>query len=210
MKTSKIRKIIFTLVVVCFALAVLSPLTLEAQVQHKKAAFPTLSSDQYQRIASLHPDATKPVYVMVKFHVVPGDVVKVDLVNGCGVPEVDQLVLKWAWNTYHYERNFSGLKMAKIRVNSPIVQSPGPHLSWRAWRELYKADPFKQGKQFVARFNIVIRQGKITDVQLIKSSGLPLVDQEFGEFIRQKWVAAPGANQNYPMSMIAHRNYYPG
>jgi hypothetical protein len=77
---------------------------LEAQIVHKKEAFPQLSSDQYQRIASLHPDPNKPAFVSLKVHVARGDVIKVDLVASCGVPDVDQFVLKWVWNTYHYDK----------------------------------------------------------------------------------------------------------
>ena len=200
----------FKLIIFTFALAFIIAPALHAQVPHKNEAFPQLSSEQSQRIFSLHPDATKPVFVTVKLHVSRGDVTKVELLNGCGVPDVDQLVIKWVWNNYRYDRGFSGDRPEKVRVNSLIVHSPGPRLSWRAWQEVYKADPQKQGKKFVSRFNIVIRQGKITDVKLVKSSGLPLVDQEFADFIRKKWTAAPGANQNYPASMTAHRGYYPG
>jgi hypothetical protein len=210
MEKCNVWKFILRLGVLPFALTFVGAPALEAQILHRKEAVPQLSSDQYQRIGALHPDAAKPVYVTVKLHVVRGDVANVDLVNSCGVRDVDQLILKWVWNTYHYDRNFSGEKTAKVRVNSPIIQSPQPRLSWRAWQEVYNADPLREGKQFVARFNIVIREGKITDVQLLKSSGLPLVDQEFGDFIRKRWVAAPGVNQNYPASMIAHRGYYPG
>ena len=182
---------------------------LEAQIVHKKEAFPQLSSDQYQRIASLHPDPNKPAFVSLKLQVARGDVIKVDLVASCGVPDVDQFVLKWVWNTYHYERNYSGERSIKIRVNSPIIRNPQPRLSWRAWQEVYKADPLKEGKRFISKFNIVIRQGKIVDVQLVTSSGLPQVDQEFRDQIRNKWVAAPGVTANIPVSMTAHRGYYP-
>jgi hypothetical protein len=183
---------------------------LEAQVVHKKEAYPQLSSEQYQRIESLHPDATKPVYVVLRAHVMRGDVVKVDPISSCGVSEVDQFALKWVWNTYHYNRNFSGEKTVKVRVNSPILRDPQARLSWRAWQEVYRADPFKRGTRFISRFSIVIRQGKIVDVQLVTSSGLPLVDQEFRNYIRTRWVPSDAANVTIPASMTAHRGYYPG
>jgi hypothetical protein len=182
---------------------------MEAQIVHKKEAFPQLSSDQYQRIASLHSDPNKPAFVSLKLQVARGDVIKVDLVASCGVPDVDQFVLKWVWNTYHYERDYSGERSIKVRVNSPIIRNPQPRLSWRAWQEVYTADPLKEGKRFISKFNIVIRQGKIVDVQLVTSSGLPQVDQEFRDQIRNKWVAAPGVTANIPVSMTAYRGYYP-
>jgi hypothetical protein len=181
---------------------------LEAQIVHKKEAFPQLSSDQYQRIAALYPDTNKPAFVSLKLQVAKGDVIKADLVASCGVPDVDQFVLKWVWNTYHYDKGFSGERSIKVRVNSPFVRNPQPRLSWRAWQEVYKADPLKEGKRFITKFNIVIQQGRIVDVQLVTSSGLPQVDQEFRNQIRTKWVAAPGATANIPASMTAHRGYY--
>jgi hypothetical protein len=182
---------------------------LDAQIVHKNEAFPQLSTDQYQRIAALHPDPNKPAFVSLKLHIMKGDVTKVDPVSSCGVPDVDQFVLKWVWNTYHYDRKYSGERSIKVRVNSPIIRNPQPRLSWRAWQEVYKADPLKEGKRFISKFNIVIRQGKIVAVQLVTSSGLPQVDQEFREAILNKWVAAPGATANMPAAMTAHRGYYP-
>ena len=182
---------------------------LKAQVVQRKEPFPQLSSEQRQQIAAVHPDPVKPVFVSLKVRVSRGDLSQVDIVGSCGVPDVDHVVQKWVWDTYHYDRSFSGETVAKVRVNSPIVQSPQARLSWRAWQEVNKADPLNQGKSFIAHFNIVIRQGKITDVQLVKSSGLPIVDQEFRDFIRTRWVAAAGANQNITASMRAHRGYYP-
>jgi hypothetical protein len=182
---------------------------LQAQIVHKKEAFPQLSSDQYQRIAALHPNPNRPVMVSLKLQIAKGDVHKVELVGSCGVPDVDQFVLKWVWNTYRYDRSYSGERSIKVRVNSPIIRNPQPQLSWRAWQEVYKADPSKEGKRFVSKFNVVIRQGKIVDVQLVTSSGLPQVDQEFRDQIRSKWVAAPGATVKMPASMTAHRGYYP-
>jgi hypothetical protein len=152
---------------------------------------------------------TSPAFVSLKLQVARGDVIKVGLVASCGVPDVDQFVLKWVWNTYHYDKGFSGDRSIKVRVNSPIIRNPQPHLSWRAWQEVYKADPLKEGKIFISKFNVVIRQGKIVDVQLVTSSGLPQVDQECRDQIRNKWVAAPGATANMPISMTTHRGYYP-
>jgi hypothetical protein len=65
---------------------------LQAQIVHKKEAFPQLSSDQYQRIAALHPDPNRPVMVSLKLQIAKGDVRKVELVGSCGVPDVDQFV----------------------------------------------------------------------------------------------------------------------
>ena len=60
---------------------------LEAQILHKKEAFPQLSSDQYQRIAALYPDLNKPAFVSLKLQVAKGDVIKVALEASCGVPD---------------------------------------------------------------------------------------------------------------------------
>jgi hypothetical protein len=90
---------------------------------------------------------------------------------------------------------------AERSSNESALSGPRESPSWPLIRRTPKAS---------TTVCIVIREGKITDVQLLKSSGLPLVDQEFGDFIRKRWVAAPGVNQNYPASMIAHRGYYPG
>jgi hypothetical protein len=38
---------------------------------------------------------------------------------------------------------------------------------------------------------------------------LPQVDQECRDQISNKWVAAPGATANMPISVTAHRGYYP-
>jgi hypothetical protein len=181
---------------------------LEAQILHKKEAFPQFSSDQYQRIAALYPDLNKPAFVSLKLQIAKGDVIKVALEASCGVPDVDRFVLKWVWNTYHYDKAFSGERSIKVRVYSPIIRNPQPRLFWRAWQEVYRADPLKEGKRFISKFNIVIRQGRIVDVQLITSSGLPQVDQEFRDQIRTKWAAAPGATVNIPASMTAHNGYY--
>jgi hypothetical protein len=200
-----IRKLVALTFVLTFFIGVRD---LEAQIVHKKEAFPQLSSDQFHRIGALYPDPNKPAFVSLKLQVAKGDVIKVDLVTSCGVPDVDQFVLKWVWNTYHYDKAFSGETTIKVRVNSPFIRNPQPRLSWRAWQEVYKADPLKEGKRFISKFNIVVRQGRIVDVELVTSSGLPQVDQEFRDQIRTKWVAAPGATANIPASMTAHRGYY--
>jgi hypothetical protein len=64
------------------------------------------------------------VFVGLKVHVIRGDLNQVEVVGSCGVPDVDRVVQKWVWDTYHYDRSFSGETVTKVRVNSPIVQSP--------------------------------------------------------------------------------------
>jgi hypothetical protein len=206
----RIGKLILKLVVLAFAVNLfVSAPVLEAQLRYKKEAVPQLSSEQYEKIQTLHPDSATPVCVILKLHVIRGDLSKVDIVESCGVPDVDQTVSNWVWKTYHYGRNFSGEKSAKVRVNGPIVRSPQARLSWQAWQEVYKADPLKKGTRFTSRFNIVIQHGRITDVQLLTSCGLPLVDQEFRDFIQKRWIAAEGANYNFKTSLFVHRGYYP-
>lgn len=181
----------------------------DAFARYKKESVPPLSSQQYEEIQTLYPDPAKPVFVRLKLTVIRGDLTKVEVVESCGVPDVDQTVSSWVWRTYHYRRDISGERSVKVRVNRPLVRSPQVHLSWHAIQELNQADPLSQGKYFVSRFNIVIQDGKIVDVQLLKSSGLSLVDQESSDFIRKHWVAAEGANQNYTVSIRTHRGYYP-
>ena len=60
---------------------------LQAKIAHKKEAFLQLSGDQYQRIASLHPDPNKPAFVSLKLQVARVGTLKVDLVASCGVPD---------------------------------------------------------------------------------------------------------------------------
>jgi hypothetical protein len=60
---------------------------LQAEIAHKKEAFLQLSGDQYQRIASLHPDPNKPAFVSLKLQVARVGTLKVDLVASCGVPD---------------------------------------------------------------------------------------------------------------------------
>ena len=182
---------------------------LRAAVRYRKEAVPQLSSEQYERIRTLQPDPQKPVYVVLKVSVIRGDVTKVEVVESCGVPDVDRTVASWVWKTYHYKRDLSGVKSEKVRVNGPIARSPQVRVSWRALQELQKADPLRAGKLFISRFNIVIQQGKIVDVQLVQSCGLPLIDQESRDFIRKNWIAVEGANQNFITSVRFHRGYYP-
>ena len=52
---------------------------LEAQVVQRKEPFPQLSIEQRQRVASLHPDPAKPVFVSLKVHVSRGDLSQVDV-----------------------------------------------------------------------------------------------------------------------------------
>jgi hypothetical protein len=210
MKQRNVWKLILTFVVIAFTLNLfVGTPALEAAVRYKKEIVPQLSSEQYERIRALHPDPAEPMYVILKLNVIRGDVSKVDVVKSCGVPDVDRTVANWVWNTYHYGRSFSGEKSEKVRVNGPFLRSPQVRLSWHAWQEVYKADPLKKGTRFTAKFNIVIRKGKITDVQLLKSSGLPLVDQECRDFISKNWVAAEGINRSFTTSMRVYRGYYP-
>lgn len=182
---------------------------MNAATRYKKEVVPPLSSEQYEEIKTLHPDPAKPVYVLLKVTVIRGDLSKVEFTESCGVPDVDRTVSNWVWNTYHYRRDLSGVKSVKVRVNSPIIRSPQVHLSWGAVQELDRADPVSEGKIFVSRFNVVIQDGKIVDVQLLKSCGLPLVDQECIDFIRKNWIAAEGANQNFTTTIRTQRGYYP-
>jgi hypothetical protein len=181
----------------------------DAASRYKKEVVPPLSSEQYEEIKTLNPDPEKPVYVHLKVTIERGDLSKLELTQSCGVPDVDWTISTWVWNTYHYRRDLSGVKSVKVRVNSPIIRSPQVHLSWRTLQELRRADPLNEGKSFVSRFNIEIQGGKIVDVQLLKSCGLPLVDQECSDFIRTRWVAAEGANQNFITSLRTQRGYYP-
>jgi len=69
---------------------------------------------------------------------------------------------------------------------------------------------FRATKPVFVTVKLHVSRGDVTKVELLNGCGVPDVDQEFADFIRKKWTAAPGANQNYPASMTAHRGYYPG
>jgi hypothetical protein len=167
-----------------------------------------LSSEQSERLKILQPDPTKPMCVTLRLNVIQGDVREVDVAKSCGVPDVDRTIGNWVWNTHHYGRNFSAEKFEEIRVNSPILESPQVRLSWRAWRQVSKADRSKNGMRFISSFHIVIKQGKITDVQLKTSSTLPLVDNECRDFILKNWTAAEGVNESFSTSVSIHQGYY--
>jgi len=87
MEKHNIWAILRKLVALFFALTLLGVQGLQAKIAHKKEAFLQLSGDQYQRIASLHPDPNKPAFVSLKLQVARVGTLKVDLVASCGVPD---------------------------------------------------------------------------------------------------------------------------
>jgi hypothetical protein len=181
---------------------------LKSATPFKKEVFPQLSSEQYQRIRTLQPDLTKPVYVVLGVVVVRGDVTQVNVVGSCGVSDVDRTVANWVWKTYHYGQNFSGMTSEKVQVNSPIVRHPPLRLSWRGWQMVRRADPLDQ-KGFEVRFMIAVQHGKIVSVQVLNGSGLPEVDQECCEFVRKNWTFTEGTSQNMTISLTIQQRYYP-
>ncbi len=171
-------------------------------------ARPPLSQREWAELRALPLPADGRLNVTLRAHVIAGDVTRVEVVKGCGSPDVDRAIASWIWRTYHYARDFSGVAEVTVWANSPLQRTPAVRLSHGAWNEVHRADPHDQ-KEFWSTVRFELRNGKVRRVSTLKSCGLPLVDAEVRAWVRKRWTCVADANGNYLIPVRIHYRYYP-
>jgi hypothetical protein len=161
-----------------------------------RTSVPPLSDDQYQRILAPYTDHKKPVNVTLKIHRTSSGITGVDVIESCGLTDVDRKVAAWAWNNYSYRKAPEGTSIEKVRVDSPVLRDPPMTLTTRTDLRLKNASK-RQDKRYSVLLGITVSSGKIVNVTTKRSSGYDFLDRDCEKYVLKQWPFRNGVNGRF-------------